>query len=88
MSFYFAGRHHLSISDPVVVQDMMVSKNAYLDKTGLFERLFKNLLGLGLIFSQSTEVWKTKRKAMAHAFYKNRLVVLLEDFKKQIDEAQ
>lgn len=88
MNFYVAGRHHLSIEDPVIVQDMMVSKNAQLDKTGIFERTLKNLIGNSFLFSQSDEVWKTKRKAMAHAFYKNRLVVMLDVFKKQIDEAQ
>ena len=77
MMFQFCGRHVLCVGDPVAVQDMMVTKNAHIDKTELFERVVKSLFGNSFLFSQSDEVWKAKRKAMAHAFYKNRLIVML-----------
>ena len=88
MMFQFCGRHVLTVGDPVAVQDMLVTKNAHVDKTELFERVVKSLFGNSFLFSLSDEVWKTKRKAMAHAFYKNRLVAMLQVFKDQINETQ
>ena len=86
--FTFASRHHLSIADPAAVQDMLVTKNSLLDKSGMFERLFKNLLGNSFLFSKSDDVWKSKRKAIAHAFYKNRLIGMLAMFRDLIDRYQ
>ena len=77
MLLQLSGRLVLSVGDPVAVQDMLVTKNAQIDKTWMFERVLKSLFGNSFLFSQSDEVWKAKRKAMAHAFYKNRLVVML-----------
>ena len=69
-----------------MVQDMVVSKNALIDKTGLFARLFQNYFGNSFLLSTSDDVWKKKRKAVAHAFYKDRLSLMVEAFKKIILE--
>ena len=60
---------------------MMVTKNAELDKTGLFEGVFKNFFGSSFLYSKTDEAWKAKRKGVAHAFYKDRIMVLLEHLK-------
>lgn len=65
-----------------------MTKNAQIDKTGSFEGIFKSFFGNSFIFSQSNELWKSKRKATAHAFYKDRLVHMLEVLKDQVLEAQ
>ena len=66
------------VSDPKVVQDMVVTKNAQIDKTGVFEGIFKNFFGSSFLFSKSDDVWKAKRKGVAHAFYKDKLLVMLD----------
>ena len=82
------GKLNLSIGDPVAIQDMLVTNGALCDKTGLFERVFSHLLGNSFLFSRGDELWKQKRKAVAHAFYKNRLIDMLDVFKVQINETQ
>ena len=71
----------LVISDPVVIQEMMVTKNAQIDKRDSTEMTFKNLFGKSFLFSPSDDVWKAKRKGLAHAFYKDKLIPMLENLK-------
>ena len=59
----------------------MVTKNALTDKTLEYYLMFENILGQSFIFSRNDEVWKMKRKALAHAFYKDRLDSMLETLK-------
>ena len=73
-----AGSITLFVSDPEVIKDMVATKNAQIDKTGIFEGVFKNFFGSSFVFSKSDDLWKTKRKATAHAFYKDRLVHMLD----------
>ena len=83
-----AGNINLFVGDPAIVQEMLVTKNAQIDKTGAFEGVFKNLFGRSIVFSKSDELWKTKRKALAHAFYKDRLVHMLDILKECVLETQ
>ena len=75
----------LCIADPEMVQDLFVSKNAIFDKTGTFEGIFSKLLHSSFLFSKADAIWKAKRKACAHAFYKDRLVLMLELLKDKIE---
>ena len=68
---------NLFIADPEIIQAMLVTKNAQIDKTGAFEGVFKNFFGTSFLFAKSDEVWKAKRKAVAHAFYKDRLAYMI-----------
>ena len=65
-----------------------MTKNAICDKTGKFEGLFKNLFGNSFLFSKGDEKWKAKRRASAHAFYKERLVHMLDSLKEKVFEKQ
>lgn len=69
------GSVQLFVGDPAIVQDMLVTKNAQIDKTGQFEGIFKNFFGSSFLFSKTDEIWKLKRKGLAHAFYKDKLMV-------------
>lgn len=69
------------------MQEIFGSKNSLVDKTGSFEGVFKNLFGHSFLFSKSDETWKTKRKATAHAFYKDRLLLMLENLKDKLIKA-
>ena len=74
-------RISLMICDPAVIQDMIVTKNAQIDKTGAMKGVFQTLYGDSFVFSKTDDTWKKKRKATAHAFYKDRLVHMLDAFK-------
>ena len=63
-----------------------MTKNAVCDKTGKFEGLFLNLLGNSFLFSKGDEVWKQKRRATSHAFYKDRLVHMIDSLKAKVFE--
>lgn len=65
-----------------------MTKNAHFDKTGAFEGFFSNLLGKSFLFSKSDDIWKQKRQAASHAFYKDRLAHMLEVLKDKVLEAQ
>ena len=69
------------INDPAIVQDLFTKQNTKIDKVGDSEAIFLDLLGKSFLFSKGDDVWKAKRKACSHAFYKERLVNMLETFK-------
>ena len=50
--------------------------------------MFKDLLGNSFLFGPGDEVWKAKRKAISHAFYKDRLNLMIEALKEQILSTQ
>ena len=76
------------MADADVVQEMMTTKNALIDKTGVLEGLWSNLLGKSFLFSKTDDVWKKKRKGLGHAFYKDKLVVLLQTLQRYVHAAQ
>ena len=67
---------------------MYGAKNAIYDKTGEYEAFFKNLFGNSFFFSKGDDIWKKKRRASAHAFYKDRLVHMLDALKDKVFDAQ
>ena len=79
------GTVHVIVADPIMVQDLFITKNEIFDKTGTFEGIFSKLLHNSFLFSKGDAIWKAKRKACAHAFYKERLVLMLELLKDKIE---
>lgn len=73
-----------NIHEPSIVQDIYTSKNKYVDKLGESEQIFSDLLGKSFLFSKGDDVWKAKRKATSHAFYKDKLIPMLDILKEQI----
>ena len=74
------------IADPDMAFEFYTAKNAIFDKTGAFEAAFSPIMKHSFLFSRADEGWKAKRKACAHAFYKNRMVQMLETLKDKISE--
>ena len=71
------------ISDPEIVQEVMVTKNELIDKRGILEACMQNFLGNnGFVFAKSNESWKYKRKGIVQTFYKDKLIVMLEKLKE------
>ena len=73
------------VSDPMIVRDLYVTKNAISDKDGMTELQFSDLIGNSFIFSHNDARWKAKRKACAHAFYKERLEMMIEVLKDKVE---
>lgn len=69
------------VSDPEIAQDVFVGKNALTDKSIDSFLMFKDVIGNSFIFGLNDETWKKKRKAMSHAFYRDRLQHMLETLK-------
>ena len=72
---------YLLVSDPAIVQEMMTSKNGLVDKTGIYEMIFKNFFGRFFLYTKSDERWKNQRKGLLSAFYKDKLVLMVEQLK-------
>ena len=86
LALNFQTVNHIWIADPVLVQDLWVGKNALLDKDPESLIMFEDIIGQSFLFGHNDEVWKEKRKACAHAFYKERLVFMLETLKDKTME--
>ena len=65
---------------------MLLTKNNQLDKTGAWLGALSNFFGNAFIFSKTDALWRKKRKTTAHAFYKDRLLVMLEILKRRVLE--
>ena len=76
------------ISDPEVIQDMLLTKNAQINKPETFFGVMSNFLGKAFIFSKTDDVWKAKRKGIAHTFFKDKLIVMLDKLKDYSMEQQ
>lgn len=80
------GRISILVADPEVVQDIFTSKSQYVDKFCINEVVFTPLMGKSLLFMSGDDLWKTRRQANAHAFYKDKLASHTEVVKGQVDK--
>lgn len=69
-----------------MAQDLFVKHSAIADKNGLAEAATLDFFGRAFFFSKADELWKKKRKACSHAFYKDRMEHMLEVLKDKIEE--
>ena len=72
------------VADVDMLQDLYVTKNHLFDKTGEMAQATQRLFGNSFLFSKADEAWKAKRKATAHAFYKDKLVCMLDALKDKV----
>ena len=47
--------------------------------------MYKDILGNSFLFSPGDATWKAKRQACAHAFYKDRLMIMTEVLREKIE---
>lgn len=67
----------ISISDPKVVQELYTTKNSLFDKHPIIKNLTMRLTGKSILFAETDEVWRARRKALSAAFYKGQMVQLI-----------
>ncbi len=68
----------INVSCPETINELYVTKNKYFDKNIRLENQFKCLFGGGTVFSKSNELWTQKRKHLAVAFYKEKMIKMLD----------
>jgi cytochrome P450 len=78
------GKSNLWIQDPEIIQELLTTKNPWFDKTGSWKIMFEEFFGDGFLFAVGDEKWQVKRKAMAHAFYKDRMDHMLDTLKEKV----
>jgi len=83
---YFSHRATLGIASPEMVQDLYGSKNKYLDKHRQLRDILYPLMGDSILFSPSTEGWSHRRKSLSGAFYKDKLIKMVEIVKGCMSE--
>jgi hypothetical protein len=64
------------------MEELLMKKQKYLDKEESAYELFYPLLGDSLIFLKSNKIWEEKRKSLSVAFFKNKLVSMIDIIKK------
>ena len=71
------GETKFHVADPDIIRDMMTKNNKLIDKDGLTDIGLRPFMGNSFLFSKTTDQWSRKRKGAAHAFYKDRLKLMM-----------
>jgi len=78
-ALYFADvEPTLHISDPKIVQDLYTTNNKYFDKHPIVRTATIRLLGNSILFSDTNAEWRKRRTAFSPAFYKGKLIKMVE----------
>ena len=65
------------ISDPEMCRQILTVQNQKMDKDALALMIFKPLIGEAFLVQGTNDDWMSKRKACAHAFYKERIKMMM-----------
>ena len=68
----------LSINDPELVNELYMTKNRYFDKAASTQKAFGVLMGESTLVIKTTEEWAQKRKHLSIAFYKDKIMKMIE----------
>ena len=69
---------NLFIADASLLDDLYVKKNKYFDKEVKMKNLLNEIIGDSIVFAPSNEVWSNKRKRLSQAFYKDKMIKMLQ----------
>ncbi len=64
------------ISDPEVVEEILTTKNKFVDKNVIVRDMFVPIFGNGWPVMKATDQWRVERKACAPMFYKQKLTIM------------
>ena len=76
----------LYFSDPYLLEEIFVTNNKYISKGVHVKKIFNNLMGDSILLSESTELWQNKRKVLSSAFYKDKLLKMIDLSKKVMED--
>ncbi len=71
---YFQGhRPRVYICDVKICEDIYTTQNAFYTIEPSVQNITKDFLGRSILYAESNDHWRSRRKAMTPAFYKDRL---------------
>ena len=70
---------------PEIVSELYTTKNSMVDKTGIFLQAYEDVAPTAFLFEPAKENWQKKRKAVTHAFYKDRFEKLMNVLKEKLN---
>ena len=87
--FVTASSHYpqLFFTDPSLVEDIFVRCNKYITKSPHIKNMMYPLMGESILLSESNSDWSNKRKVLSTAFYKDKLIKMIEIIKELLKEA-
>ncbi len=66
------------VNSPEAVEGLYVKYNKYFDKAARPQRLFNDIAGKGIVFMESGEIWRERRKHISVAFYKDKMIAMID----------
>lgn len=76
---FFVGHNpYLLIGDPMAVQELYTTHNKIFDKHPIIKDLTMSLTGKSILFAETDDVWRKRRTALGPAFYKGKLIEMIE----------
>ena len=78
MQAFYTGGCCVLIGDPKVTEAMYTTKNSYFSKHPIVKDLEHCLVGDSILFAETSLEWKQARKTISPAFYKGKLLSLIE----------
>lgn len=75
---------YILVSCPKVVEALYTVNNKYLSKHDLTRNIFMPLFGKSIAFAETSPEWAKRRKALSPAFYKGKLIKMLEIVKDTV----
>ena len=87
MLYYHGHVARLIICDPKVVEALYTTRNAFLNKHHYTKSFQISLLGHSILFEETSENWRQRRKAMTPAFYKDKLRGLVNLASRAVKES-
>lgn len=76
----------LLINSPEYLTDIFINKAKFIDKSELIKQQMSVLLGDSSLMMVSNDEQARKRKMISTAFYKDKLLVMVETIKKLVAE--
>ena len=75
----------ISVRCPEMLQDLYVQKNKFFDKQRLLKDILYPLVGDSVLLAKSDTEWQTRRKSLSQAFYKDKLIRMVDIVKSCMD---
>ena len=75
---YFSTGTCLTICDVKIVEAMYTTKNKYFNKHPIVHNLLNCITGNSILFQETSKEWKEARKIISPAFYKGKLLGMIE----------
>ncbi|CDW85104.1 cytochrome p450 [Stylonychia lemnae] len=80
--FIASNEFNLYINRHEPLQDLLVTKNKFIDRHPIAQKILKKVLGDSILFMKSNDLWAQKRKILSVSLYKQKLIQMVETMKQ------